>query len=287
MKVKDRDLVGTRFGKLMVLEPSYSVPYSWFCQCDCGNKKVVRIYDLISGNTKSCGCLKYSGFDKYNKSEKGREFHRQNGKRIGHIYGGVGFIDYNKSEKHKEDVRKNPYFKTERCREIARKNGKLYGTQNLVNFIRSDKGLEHSKRVLTIHNKSEKHRRRVVEYNKSEEHREVARRSIAKTRSLQPTLSQKILSDSLTIEGVENRMEWWVPGVRRIIDIAVLDKKIAIEVDGSSHNGIFCTKEEKVADDILKDQQLQSLGWKVMRITNQEVENKLQTVIERVKQVLK
>jgi hypothetical protein len=30
----------------------------WFCSCDCGNKVIIRARSLISGNTKSCGCLK-------------------------------------------------------------------------------------------------------------------------------------------------------------------------------------------------------------------------------------
>jgi hypothetical protein len=30
----------------------------WLCQCDCGNKTIVKYRNLINGNTKSCGCLK-------------------------------------------------------------------------------------------------------------------------------------------------------------------------------------------------------------------------------------
>ncbi len=29
----------------------------YLCQCDCGNKKVIHGAALVSGNTKSCGCL--------------------------------------------------------------------------------------------------------------------------------------------------------------------------------------------------------------------------------------
>ncbi len=29
----------------------------YLCQCDCGNKKIIHGASLVSGNTKSCGCL--------------------------------------------------------------------------------------------------------------------------------------------------------------------------------------------------------------------------------------
>ena len=50
------DLIGKRFGHLMVL--SYAGDYKWLCRCDCGTEKQVRSYDLKSGKTRSCGCLK-------------------------------------------------------------------------------------------------------------------------------------------------------------------------------------------------------------------------------------
>ena len=32
----------------------------WLCQCDCGNDTIVESSNLITGNTKSCGCLRES-----------------------------------------------------------------------------------------------------------------------------------------------------------------------------------------------------------------------------------
>lgn len=56
-----RDLTGQKFNMLTVETFShYSEsrhPY-WNCACDCGNTAVVCEYNLFSGNTKSCGCLK-------------------------------------------------------------------------------------------------------------------------------------------------------------------------------------------------------------------------------------
>lgn len=53
------DLVGQRFERLLVLFESErrGAHRYWFCQCDCGNEKVVRHGHLLSGRTRSCGCL--------------------------------------------------------------------------------------------------------------------------------------------------------------------------------------------------------------------------------------
>jgi len=53
------DLVGKRFGMLTVsaYEGKVDGIHCWRCRCDCGNETVVRSNSLISGHTKSCGCL--------------------------------------------------------------------------------------------------------------------------------------------------------------------------------------------------------------------------------------
>lgn len=53
------DLTGQVFGKLTVLEPAEwkNGISCWRCRCECGNEAVVRYTNLISGHTKSCGCL--------------------------------------------------------------------------------------------------------------------------------------------------------------------------------------------------------------------------------------
>lgn len=62
---KREDLLGKRFGKLVVikrendrvnLKTKYRESY-WRCRCDCGNEVVVRHTNLKKGHTKSCGCL--------------------------------------------------------------------------------------------------------------------------------------------------------------------------------------------------------------------------------------
>ena len=49
------DITGKRFGRLTALQ--YVGDGKWECECDCGNRTIVRTYNLNNGTTKSCGCL--------------------------------------------------------------------------------------------------------------------------------------------------------------------------------------------------------------------------------------
>ena len=53
------DLVGNTYGRLTVSRFSHrrNNRMYWLCRCSCGNEHVVARADLISGKTKSCGCL--------------------------------------------------------------------------------------------------------------------------------------------------------------------------------------------------------------------------------------
>lgn len=60
-ETKSKNLIGMRFGKLVVEE---LLPKSnkfnrrqYRCKCDCGNEAVVPSSSLISGHTTSCGCI--------------------------------------------------------------------------------------------------------------------------------------------------------------------------------------------------------------------------------------
>lgn len=62
-KAKTIDMIGRRFGKLIVLsQESKDSDGSWnyLCQCDCGNQKIVNGVSLRNGATCSCGCLNSS-----------------------------------------------------------------------------------------------------------------------------------------------------------------------------------------------------------------------------------
>ena len=55
------DLSGCYFGRLKAIHPVAERKFNnvvWLCQCSCGNQVEVRAAHLISGHTKSCGCLK-------------------------------------------------------------------------------------------------------------------------------------------------------------------------------------------------------------------------------------
>lgn len=50
------DLVGRRYGKLVVLR--YDSDSHWICACDCGGESRVLTANLNRDNTKSCGCVR-------------------------------------------------------------------------------------------------------------------------------------------------------------------------------------------------------------------------------------
>jgi len=57
---KKLNLIGKKFGRLLVVRKKGITRFReilWKCQCDCGNTSVVLARSLVSGNTRSCGCL--------------------------------------------------------------------------------------------------------------------------------------------------------------------------------------------------------------------------------------
>lgn len=59
-----KNLVGQRFGKLVVVERTGSNKRGdarWLCKCDCGKTKTVTRGHLVQGSTASCGCAKLKG----------------------------------------------------------------------------------------------------------------------------------------------------------------------------------------------------------------------------------
>jgi len=79
------NLVGKRYGRLVVIEKADSLKghARWRCKCDCGKECVVHGSSLRSGNTKSCGCY---------KTENARKLYstvRQNDKRLYAVWNGI------------------------------------------------------------------------------------------------------------------------------------------------------------------------------------------------------
>lgn len=69
-----RDLEGLIFGKLVVIERAENRKEKtmWRCRCECGNYTVTGSNELISGITKSCGCLKFESRNSTHKLSKTR-----------------------------------------------------------------------------------------------------------------------------------------------------------------------------------------------------------------------
>lgn len=61
MRGKTSDIQGKRFGRLVVVRQVESDIHNrsmWECQCDCGKTTITTAQSLLSGDTRSCGCLK-------------------------------------------------------------------------------------------------------------------------------------------------------------------------------------------------------------------------------------
>lgn len=57
------DLTGQRFGKLVAIRKDMEASCTrgntyWLCVCDCGKYRSIKYSHLLSGNSKSCGCMK-------------------------------------------------------------------------------------------------------------------------------------------------------------------------------------------------------------------------------------
>lgn len=63
--MQNSNIIGQKFGLLTVIDRDYSYKNpkhtKWICICDCGNQKSVFRNSLISGKTRSCGCLQNKG----------------------------------------------------------------------------------------------------------------------------------------------------------------------------------------------------------------------------------
>jgi hypothetical protein len=54
------DLTGKRYGRLTAIRRTSRRPGTWWrCKCRCGETVVVKSADIVSGNTRSCGCLRH------------------------------------------------------------------------------------------------------------------------------------------------------------------------------------------------------------------------------------
>ena len=72
---QSRDLRGQKFGRLTIVDMLEN--YKVKCICDCGNEKIVAKSSVITGKTKSCGCLhKEAVHNALSKDISGKQFGR-------------------------------------------------------------------------------------------------------------------------------------------------------------------------------------------------------------------
>lgn len=73
--MKAKDLTGQRFGRLVAIRLDAPVLVSgirrrmWSCLCDCGKTVSVISLALMSGKSRSCGCLRIDVISKHGKSK--------------------------------------------------------------------------------------------------------------------------------------------------------------------------------------------------------------------------
>ena len=68
------DIIGVRFHRLIphsLFKIRDGVPY-YHCICDCGSPAIVARPNLLSGNTKSCGCIRREFLKECNRKYKAR-----------------------------------------------------------------------------------------------------------------------------------------------------------------------------------------------------------------------
>jgi len=56
-----KNLAGQKFNRLTAIKISHQDRFGhcfWECNCECGNVKIIASSNLITGSTKSCGCLR-------------------------------------------------------------------------------------------------------------------------------------------------------------------------------------------------------------------------------------
>lgn len=76
MKGVKRNLLGQRFGRLLIIAPAPTKNRHtyWKCQCDCGSEVTVRTDALTRGPTVSCGCYQLDKVTKHGMW-KSSEYH--------------------------------------------------------------------------------------------------------------------------------------------------------------------------------------------------------------------
>ena len=126
-KKRARDLTGLRFGRLLVLEAVLDADgflTGWKRQCDCGKQCVCKSFSLISGVTKSCGCLQ----EEQRKENMNKAIHFVDGTCVERIASRKAFV--NNTTGHKGVYRRE----NNRWRACIGFRGKVYYLGSFENY---------------------------------------------------------------------------------------------------------------------------------------------------------
>lgn len=94
---------------------------------------------------------------------------------------------------------------------------------------------------------------------------------------IEPTVPQKTLFEALPGSIMEYPVREGIQGAGWRIDLALVPLKLAIEVDGDSHNNPRARKNDQK-----KDRALELRGWTVLRFQNREILRDLSSVLRRI-----
>jgi very-short-patch-repair endonuclease len=97
------------------------------------------------------------------------------------------------------------------------------------------------------------------------------------------SIVEEKLFKALQRAGIETAPQYPVLGRR--LDLAIIDKKIDIEVDGKRWH--LNSEGSRKLDDHFRDLQLTSAGWKVIRFWAFEINNHIEECVNKVKEILK
>lgn len=99
--MKRLDLIGQRFGKLVVVEFAGIKKYNekstrtqWLCRCDCGGTIITIGSSLMSGAVKSCGCAKKEAAIKRSEEKEKSDL---NAERLYQVWKGIKQRCYDKN----------------------------------------------------------------------------------------------------------------------------------------------------------------------------------------------
>lgn len=92
-----------------------------------------------------------------------------------------------------------------------------------------------------------------------------------------PTVSEDAIEPAIAALGKPYRSQHPIFAVHAIVDFALLDDKIIIEVDGKSHR----SPAAKAADRV-RTLKIEKFGWIVVRCTNEEAQSEPEITVQRL-----